>query len=93
MDCDICSVCHRHIDFAKLDAAYPHISESSGHFPPQEMSHLEEQIYWGTICADCARSAERNLVENLEVSRFPAKGGLSLVNLPTVQSTDQPTPN
>ena len=58
MDFDICLVCHSRIDYSKLDAAYPHLTESSDYFPPAGMSPLEESIYWGTICADCARSAE-----------------------------------
>jgi len=58
MDCDICSVCHSHIDYSKLDEAYPHLTGGSDHLPPQGMSPLEEGIYWGTICTDCARSAE-----------------------------------
>ena len=80
MDCDICSVCHVHIDYAAVDRAYPHLSEGPEHFPPEEMSFLEEQIYWGMLCVSCARAAEtKNLPEEpkfrvLDSPAKPAKG-------------------
>lgn len=58
MDFDICLVCHSHIDYSKLDAAYPHLTDSSDFFPPEGMSSLEQNIYWGNICLACARLAE-----------------------------------
>ena len=58
MDCDICFLCHNHVDFAKLDEAYPHLSEATDTFPPQGLSQLEEYIFWGSICLECARAAD-----------------------------------
>lgn len=58
MDCNACSVCHAPIDHKAVDEAYPHLSEDHDQFPPKTMTSLEEDIYWGTICVDCARSAE-----------------------------------
>lgn len=58
MDCDICFLCHSHIDFARLSEAYPHLCEDTDSSPPQGLSHLEEKIWWGDICVECAQKAE-----------------------------------
>ena len=63
MDLDICLVCQSHIDSLKLDAAYPHLTETSDCLPPYGMTLLEEHIYWGNICLECAQLAE-NPAEN-----------------------------
>jgi hypothetical protein len=66
MDCDICSVCHCHIDYAAVDEAYPHLCEGADHFPPEGMSSLEEDIYWGTICVDCALAEVKKTSETFK---------------------------
>jgi hypothetical protein len=66
MDCDICFVCHRHIDYAALDQAYPHLCEEPNQLPPDDMNVLEEHIYWGDLCADCAQESEQLPPENLK---------------------------
>jgi len=71
MVCDICRICHSHIDYAQLDEVYPHLSDGSYDLPPAGMSLLEEDIYWGTICLDCARSAEASLPENVGLPALP----------------------
>jgi len=57
MDHDACCECHRKIDHSTVDQAYPHLSEDHAPFPPKAMSILEEAIYWGRICVECARVA------------------------------------
>jgi len=57
MDCDACYECHRQIDHSAVDQAYPHLTEDHAPYPPEAMSILEEDIYWGRICAECARTA------------------------------------
>jgi hypothetical protein len=61
VDCNACSVCHHPIDHKAVDEDYPHLSEDPDQLPPKTMTSLEADIYWGTICVDCARSAESAL--------------------------------
>jgi hypothetical protein len=72
MDFDICFLCHSHIDFTKLDEAYPHLSEEVDTFPPQGLTPLEENIYWGAICVDCAQAAEAPPPERAPFRNFSA---------------------
>ena len=58
MDFDICLFCYGHIDYSKLDTAYPQLAEALDFLPPDDMTLLEENIYWGNICLECAQLAE-----------------------------------
>lgn len=70
MDCDVCSVCHSHIDYGRLDRAYPHLCGEPAALP-ECLSPLEESIYWGEICLECARAAETEPPERPRFRTFP----------------------
>ena len=86
MDFDVCYECHRHIDHTAVDEAYPHLSERHAPFPPEGMSFLEEDIFWGRICVDCARTAGMEPTRIAEVQNVPVpsvrrRGNLRRLNL------------
>ena len=83
MENDVCWECHTHIDHAAVDDAYPHLS---GDLPPEVMSILEEEIFWGRICVECARSAgmepaRRVAAQNPAMPSVRRRGNLRRLNL------------